>query len=106
MKIQANTPVTKVVEPASLTVTLTPTEAYYLYSLLGAGVTCRSLQDVDLLNLHAGLERQLFGDGPCAVAQRWFASDVLGEACTPLNLYKTSNQKVLARLRELEKVDA
>lgn len=106
MKIQANAPVTKVVEPASLTVTLTPTEAYYLHSLLSVGVTCRSLKDVELASLHAGLERQLFGDGPCAVAQKWFASDVLVETCTPLSLYKTRNRMLIARLRELEKVDA
>ena len=106
MKIQANAPVTKVVEPASLTVTLTPTEAYHLYALLSAGVTCRSLKDVGLDGLQVELERQLFGDMPCAVATKWRASDVVSEACTPLNLYKTTDPVIVTRLRELEKVDA
>ena len=106
MKIQANAPVTKLVEPASITVTLTPTEAYHLYSLLSGGVTCRSLKDVGLANLQTGLERQMFGDGPCAVAPKWHLSDVVGQECTPLHLYKTRDLQVLARLRDLEKVDA
>lgn len=106
MKIQANAPVTKVVEPASLTITLTPTEAYHLYALLSAGVTCRSLENVELTKLTGGLERQLFGDGPCAVATEWRASDVVREECAPLNLYKTNDPVIVSRLCELEKVDA
>ena len=99
---------TKVVrtEAPKVAVELTPTEAYHLYALLSAGVTCRSLKDVGLVSLHAGLERQLFGDMPCAVAPKWRASDVVGGACTPLNLYKTNDPVIVGRLRELEKVDA
>lgn len=106
MKIQANAPVTKVVEPASLTVTLTPTEAYHLYALLSCGVLCGSLDNLGLTKLQRGLERQFYGAGPLAISSSWEPFDVGWGNQTPLDLHAERNPNVLHNLRKLEKVDA
>lgn len=106
MKIQANTPVTKVVEPASLTVTLTPTEAYHLHALLSCGVLCSSLHSIGLDRLQKGLERQFYGNGPFAIDPRWQPIDVGFNNQVPLDLRAERNPDVIQHLRELEKVDA
>lgn len=105
MKIQANAPVTKVVEPASLTVTLTPTEAYHLYALLSCGVLCSSLDSLGLTKLQRGLERQFYGTGPLAIGPSWEPCDV-GCNQVPLDLHAERNPNVLRHLNKLEKVDA
>ena len=108
MKIQANAPVTKVVEPASLTVTLTPTEAYHLLALLSCGVLCSSLNAMGLEKLQKGLDRQFYGDGPLAIrpSNDWLPFDIGMGGQRPLDLHAEYNPSVLAHLRELEKVDA
>lgn len=108
MKIQANAPVTKLVEPASLTVTLTPTEAYHLFALLSCGVLCTSLSAMGLDKLQKGLERQFYGDGPLAIRSHndWLPFDIGWNKQQPLTLHAEYNQQVVKHLRELEKVDA
>lgn len=106
MKIQANAPVTKLVEPASLTVTLTPTEAYHLFALLSCGVLCSSLNVLGLDKLQKGLERQFYGNGPLAISSSWEPFDVGWNNQVPLDLHAERNENVLHHLRKLEKGDA
>jgi len=108
MKIQANAPVTKLVEPASLTITLTPTEAYHLFALLSCGVLCSSLNALGLEKLQKGLERQFYGSGPLAISSSssWEPFDVGWNNQAPLDLHRECNPKVLHHLHKLEKVDA
>ena len=108
MKIQANAPVTKLVEPASLTITLTPTEAYHLFALLSCGVLCSSLNAMGLEKLQKGLASQFYGDGPLAIRPRndWLPFDIGWGRQQPISLHAERNPQVFKHLRELEKVDA
>ena len=108
MRIQANAPVTKLVEPASLTVTLTPTEAYHLFALLSCGVLCSSLHAVGLEKLQKGLERQFYGAGPLAIRpdNDWLPFDIGWGQQQPISLHAERNPQVVKHLHKLENVDA
>lgn len=98
-------------EPPKVALELTPTEAYHLYAVLSAALTCTSLDKLSLRSLQYQLEAQFFDmsgrakDVPLDLGP-WRPSAIGMNAQRPLDFFAERGTKIAERLQQLEKVDA